>query len=365
MNILLCMYQFHTGGGALQVVVDLAHAARQHGHSATMLARDVPVSAQMGAERFFTGNKLQDWWRLWSRLKQERYDIVHVHDRYCSLLINLIPGAPVSVQTNHVAYRNFRRLTQFAHCVVGCSHSMDAHHAEFFGLPPERRALIPNGVNARQPDPAVAERLRALLPPAARGRRLCLTVARLNPQKGHRFLLSAIQKLPAALRQSWYFVWCGSGELESSLQQQAEALNLQEDLYFAGQTQAVAEWLSLGDAFVLPSLYEGLPLALLEAMSAGLPCLATAVDGNREALQHQHNGLLCRAEDAEDLCQALTQLLSECELRDRLGAQAQADYLQHWTFKRTWKQYEALYQRLAGGSDVERLQTSTSSSHAR
>lgn len=351
MKILQAIYQFQTGGGSLQVAVDLTQAARRSGHQVDLLAREVPVSAAVGAEGFFSGNKLWDGWRLWQRLSQQRYDIIHVHDRYCSWLVRLLPLAPPSVQTNHLAYRTRRHLTRFADCVVGCSQAMDRHHAEFFGLPNRRRALIPNGVSFRVPDSASLATLRQALPDPLRHRKICISVARLSPQKGHTHLLRAIAHLPDSLRRDWCFVLAGDGELAPQLQQQARKHGLRE-VVFLGHTSAVPEWLALAEVFVLPSLYEGLPLALMEAMAAGLPCLATAVDGNQELLTPEHNGLLCQPADPADLSQVLERLLADAALCQRLGQQAQADYWQQWTFERTWQQYEALYHQISQSSEA-------------
>lgn len=347
MKILQAIYQFQSGGGALQVVVDLANAARSDGHTVTVLSKDTPISAAAGAERFFTGNKVKDWWRLWQRCQQEQYDIIHVHDRYCSLLVSLIPQAPASVQTNHIAYRTRRRLTRFADRVVGCSHSMDRHHAEFFQLPESRRALIPNGVYFARPEATKVAALQQNLTATVGDRQICLTVARLSQQKGHSYLLEAIALLPASLRQSWCFVFAGDGDLEMQLRERAVQLGILDDVVFLGHTTDVPQWLALAQAFVLPSLYEGLPLALLEAIAAGLPCIATAVDGNLEVLRHGENGLLCPSADAASLSQALVTLLDNAALRTELGKQAQADYWNYWTFTRTWQNYESLYLQLS------------------
>jgi glycosyltransferase involved in cell wall biosynthesis len=346
MKILQCIYQFQSGGGSLQVVCDLARAARATGHIVDVLARAVPVAVRAGAEPFFTGNKLRDWWQLRERLRRGGYDLAHVHDRYCALLLRLQPAAPPSVQTNHIAYRTFRRLTRFADCVVGCSQDLDRHHAEFFGLPASRRATITNGVTVRPPHAEVIQRLRTSLPPAVAGRKLCLTVARLSTQKGHTYLIEAIARLDPALRRDWAFVWCGGGELEPHLRGAITATGLACDVVLVGNTPDVPEWLAMAEAFVLPSLYEGLPLALLEAMAAGLPCLATDVGGNGEALVHGNTGLLCPAGDPAALSTALALLLSDAGLRRRLGGKARAAYERHWTFERTWSEYENLYRRL-------------------
>jgi glycosyltransferase involved in cell wall biosynthesis len=247
-------------------------------------------------------------------------------------------------------------LTRFATYVVGCSEAMDRHHAEFFGLPARRRAVIQNGVNFYPASFEAVQALKNNLPQRVRQRRICLTVARLAQQKGHRFLLEAIARLPLNLRWEWCFVLAGDGELADQLQAQAAQLGLGEELHFLGHTTQVPAWLALAEVFVLPSLYEGLPLSLLEAMAQGLPCIATAVDGNREVLRDQENGLLCPAADGPSLAQTLEVLLTNPAFRQRLGNQAQADYQSYWTFERTWQAYETLYRRLSGASTLETLQ---------
>ncbi|MFQ3612149.1 MAG: glycosyltransferase family 4 protein [Cyanobacteriota bacterium] len=344
MKIWHALYQSKTGTGTLQVVLDLQAAAQAAGHTVSILARDAQVFAEAGAERFFTGNKLWDWLRFGQRIAQDSPDLVHVHDRYCSLLLRGIPNRPPSVQTNHIAYTTRRRFTLLADVVVGCSEAMDRHHAEFFNLPSHRRAVIQNGITARLPDPEQVAQLRQSLP--GQGKKLCLTVARLEPEKGHRYLLEAIAGLDPALRKEWRFVMAGSGSLENALQKQAQQLGLDADVFWVGHTSQVPEWLALAEVFVLPSLLEGLPLSLLEAMAAGLACLATDVGGTAEALHPQRNGLLIPPEDVPALREGLTQLLGNAQLRRQLGQAAHADYQRHWRFERTWQQYEALYQRL-------------------
>ncbi|MEN9222056.1 MAG: glycosyltransferase, partial [Thermostichus sp. BF3_bins_97] len=178
MKILHALYQSKTGTGTLQVVLDLQSAAQAAGHSVSILARDAQVFEDAGAERFFTGNKLWDWLRFWQRIDKESPDVIHVHDRYCSLLLRGIPNRPPSLQTNHIAYTTRRRLTLLADVVVGCSQAMDRHHAQFFNLPQQRRAVVQNGISARSPNPETVAELKRSLPPHWQPKNLCLTVAR-------------------------------------------------------------------------------------------------------------------------------------------------------------------------------------------
>ncbi len=342
MRILQTLYHCQTGGGSLQVVQDLATAARQSGHEVDILLPQRSLFQGAG-ELFFTGHKFLDWFRFWQRLQANVYDLVHVHDRYCSLLLRGIPHRPPSVQTNHTLYTTHPRLTLLADRVVACSQTMDHHHATFFKVAAARRRYIPNGVHQPLPSLQRLHQLQDQIPSHLRSRDLCVTVARLSPQKGHTYLLQAIAQLPENLRQQWAFVFAGSGDLQLSLQLQAIDLGINDTIIWLGHTTDIAEWLTLASVFVLPSLFEGLPLSLLEAMAMGLPCLVSAVDGNLDVIRHGENGWVCPPAAAAALAQHLASLLHDPDLRSTLGHQAQQDYHRYWSFERTWDQYQELY----------------------
>jgi glycosyltransferase involved in cell wall biosynthesis len=147
------------------------------------------------------------------------------------------------------------------------------------------------------------------------------TVARFTHQKGHAFLLDAA---PAVLKAfpRVHFIFAGDGPLRGMLQARAEQLGLRDRVHFLGFRTDVPDMLNAFDAFVLPSLYEGLPNAVLEAMACGLPVVATRVDGTPEAVVHGKSGLLVDPADSRQLADALIRLLSNARLRGRLGRSA-------------------------------------------
>ncbi len=351
MRILQTLYHCKSGGGSLQVMLDLATAAQNSGYQVDLLG-PADLSVSEASKPFFTGNKLRDWLALWRWLRHGSYDLVHVHDRYCSLLLRGIPYRPPSLQTNHTIYSSRRRLTLFADRVVACSSTMDKHHATYFHLPSFRRNYIPNGVHVPQPNSCQLIKIKSQLKPYVGKRLVCLTVARLSPQKGHHYLLEAISQLHQTIRRQWLFVFAGDGEFRPELERKATTLQVQDSIIWLGHTTHVAEWLTLADAFVLPSLFEGLPLSLLEAMAVGLPCLTTAVDGNLDVIIHKQNGYLVSAANSTDLCLGLQEFLSDSSLRQKIRSQAQKDYLRYWSFQRTWQQYESLYLELVYGSPI-------------
>ena len=121
--------------------------------------------------------------------------------------------------------------------------------------------------------------------PVTRDRPIVLTVARLDPQKGHRYLLAAATEVPEAV-----FALVGEGGERAALENQARTLGVAERVRFLGHRDDVPELLAACDLFVLPSLYEGLPLSVLEAMAAAKPVVATAIDGTTEAVVHEVTG---------------------------------------------------------------------------
>jgi glycosyltransferase involved in cell wall biosynthesis len=114
-------------------------------------------------------------------------------------------------------------------------------------------------------------------------------LARIESQKNPLFLVGLLPDLPERVR----LVWVGDGRLRGELLDTAERLGVRNRVRVDGWRSDARARLAGFDAFALPSQYEGLPLAVLEAMAAGLPCVASDVDGNREALVHGESGYLC------------------------------------------------------------------------
>ncbi len=178
--------------------------------------------------------------------------------------------------------------------------------------PRRKMEVIHNAVDptpfSRPPDPALR---RAL----ADERPLVLAVARLDPQKGHRYLLTAATEVPDAI-----FALAGDGPERPALEELADRLGVRDRVRFLGARSDVADLLAACDVFVLPSLFEGFPISVLEAMAAGCPVIATAIGGTDEVVIHGESGLLVPPADPPALASALRLLLADTDLRARLSA---------------------------------------------
>jgi glycosyltransferase involved in cell wall biosynthesis len=147
----------------------------------------------------------------------------------------------------------------------------------------------------------------------------------------------------------------GEGQELDRLLAQREALGLQQSLHLSGYWPSVAEALAALDVFVLPSLMEGHPLAILEAMAASLPVVATRVGGNAEAVEDGVTGLLVPAADPRALADAVVALLRDPERRRAMGQAARQRFEERFSLARAVGANEEIYaecwKRHIGGAD--------------
>jgi glycosyltransferase involved in cell wall biosynthesis len=209
--------------------------------------------------------------------------------------------------------------------------------------------VIPSGVDvdrfASQP-PACEAKARLGLDP---GRPVFGTVGRLEERKGHEQLLHAARTVLAlsnGLRPQLLIV--GDGPLQARLAQQTNDLGMTESVHFTGGLADVRLPLAAMDVFVLPSHAEGMSNALLEAMAAGRPVVATAVGGTNEVLDGEHTGVLVPADNAAAMAEAVLALFSDRPRAERLAAAGQRRVIEHFSARAMVARLERLYEeRLA------------------
>jgi glycosyltransferase involved in cell wall biosynthesis len=141
-------------------------------------------------------------------------------------------------------------------------------------------------------------------------KKIVCTVGRLMPVKGLGHLLRAAQRL-VAVRDDVVFAIVGDGPLKGELLRMVRELGIEQRVFFLGFRRDVREVLSSADAFVLTSLHEGIPMSLLEAMSIGLPAVATRVGGIPEVIEDGSSGFLVTPGDEEAIAAAIVAALSE------------------------------------------------------
>jgi len=214
--------------------------------------------------------------------------------------------------------------------------------------------LISNGVELPPRDaftPDERQNLRDALGLDSAGE-LVIAVGRLTRQKGHMILLEAI---PAVLESHPHTVFAlvGDGPLRQELENQAVNLGIEKSVRFLGTREDVYALLYAADLFVLPSLSEGLPMALLEAMGMGLPVIASDLDGIASVLENGRHGLLIPPGEVKSLSLSLISLLSDAALRAQLAEEGCRLVRAQYTLERMCADYENLFVRLHRGERVQ------------
>jgi len=158
------------------------------------------------------------------------------------------------------------------------------------------------------------------------------SVGRLSTEKGHRFMVSAFHKLcaEAPVGAQLYLIIVGDGKEEQPLKQQATQLGIREQIHFAGFQGSPTEWMQMMDCLVQPSLTEGTPNTVLEALCLKLPVIASAVGGVPDLIVDGKNGLLVPAANVDQMADAMKRMWLSPDLRSRLAAGAE-DLLQEYS----------------------------------
>jgi glycosyltransferase involved in cell wall biosynthesis len=257
--------------------------------------------------------------------------IVHTHLQSPNLYGRLaarLCRVPLIVATEHNVYeakaRRYvaveRMLAHSTDALVAVSEEVQRFLSAQIGVPASRIRVIRNGVTLPPPSPAGVAALERRVGNTAGVLRIS-TVASLTPKKGHAVLLHALVELRnRGVRCVALFA--GEGPERARLESLATQLNLGDAVHLLGGVNNIADVLAATDIFVLPSLIEGLPLALLEAMHAGMPIVATAVGGVPEAIASGSNGLLVPSGDAAALAAAIAELEGSQERRETMGRRA-------------------------------------------
>ena len=318
------------GGAENVLLTTLRRLDRTQYHSVVCCLQDKGV---LGAEVEKLGVKLIELHKLqkggWDRsiiddlvdvIQREKIDLVHGHLYHANLYARFAAKCAKvpSVITVHNTYakRKWHRqllnwyLARSTARIIAVSDSIRDDVIRFDRVSPDRVITILNGIDTErsQSSLTLAEaRSRLQLPLDAK---VLVTIGRLVEQKGHTILLQALHQLQQNGSHDIYAVLVGDGPWRQRLQEQAAALGLEQHVRFLGTRTDIGDILRAADLYVMPSLWEGLGLALLEGMAAGLPVLASRVGGMVEVLGEGQYGYLVPTNDVNALVQQLSLLLA-------------------------------------------------------
>lgn len=308
-------------------------------------------------------NDLRATWRLFRLLRRERFDVVHTHSSKAGIVGRFaarMAGVPVVVHTVHgwgfnphqswpvralyVALERVCAPMTSALVVVGAPNA-DVGLALGIGRPGQYH-LIRSGIEIEAyrdvPIGKDDARARLRLPPEAF---VFGSVGRLGEQKSPLALLAAFERVAAASARA-HLVFVGDGPQHAELEAAIARAGLAGRVHLTGLRRDVPELLRAFDAFVLASRWEGLPRVFPQAMAAGLPIVATRVDGASDAVVPGENGWLVEVGDVEGLAQRMLELASDPAAARRMGVAGLAR-VDEYSARRMVDQLEVLYARLA------------------
>lgn len=297
--------------------------------------------------------------RLAQVLRRRQVDILHSHMFRASLFaspVGWLCRVPVILETPHLreSWRHGwlkgrfvvdRWVGRFVDYYIAVSEANARYLVQQKGLPAEKITVIRPGSDLRRFDasrPAPVGLRNSL--GFAEDDPVLIVAGRLEPQKGHRVLLDA---LPSVLREfpRTRLVCLSEGSLRAELERQVDHLGLKGAVRFVGYQPDVRDWLALADLSVLPSFYEGLPLAAVESLAMEKPVVATAVDGTPEVVLDGKSGFVVPPGNPARLAEAICRLLRDPELRQHMGRAGRQWTLECLSQERLLQETTALYLR--------------------
>lgn len=354
-------------GGAEQTIVNLCGWLQTQGHAVTVVTcRDGWLAQQLRDRDIETlvvpKRRLVDLKTLSTILRiarERRADVLHAHE--LPMMVGLAAAARVrglplvaTIQgRENIAARRRRRLAcrfagHWCRKVVAVSEAMNRFLVEDLRLPKAKVQTIYNAIDVERYQPAAdRSKLRQALgiPPSAH---VIGTAGSLYPVKGQTHLLQALARVVRKFPDTVCLI-AGRGELLSVLQHEAAALDLEHRVKFLGFRSDIPEVLSAMDIFILPSLSEGLPLALLEAQAAGKPGVATDVGGNPEVIEEGKTGYLVPPARPDLLAERIALLLHDPGRARAMGENARSRVRQVFGLETMGREYLSLYLRSANG----------------
>jgi glycosyltransferase involved in cell wall biosynthesis len=356
-------------GGLERLAVDLAYCQLADGHvpiiyCLTHPGRIAAEAAERGVPvRSFekpAGPHLSTVCKMARQLRRDRPDVLHTHNHlvhHYGVVAGRLAGVPVIVNTRHRAEFRFvagphgsqnttestgkksdllfRSTLPWVGCVVLISEATRQFFVRYRGIPEAKTRVILNGAHLE----------RFLNAPAHPGSNLPRVrfgiAARLVAEKDHFTLLRAFATVSAEIPGAELQI-AGDGPLRDRLVAFAQELNLTSCVTFVGALPDTAQFLSQLDIFVLSSLNEGLPLALLEAMAAGVPVVATRAGGVEEAARDGHGAYLAVIGDSDDLARAMIRMARAPDMA-RIGALGRQIVQERFRIEGTWQEYYKLF----------------------
>ena len=296
----------------------------------------------------FSPKVLFSFFKLLPYIKKNKIDIIHANTRVTQVLGCLLGSfsAKPLVSTCHGFFkpRVFRKILPcWGRRVIAISQQVKDHLIDDFKVQADKIELINNGIDLKRfngPEGFDKELIRSEI--GLDDGPVVGIVGRLSDVKGHIYLIEALSIIAREIPEVKLLI-VGEGKMFGQLEALSKRLKIEDKVYFINSVMDTRKVLSVMDIFAMPSLKEGLGLALMEAMASGLAVVGSDVGGIKTLIAHGENGLLVEPEDSKGLAGAITQLLKDKEKRRILGENARKFISTNFSSQKMSDETERLY----------------------
>jgi sugar transferase (PEP-CTERM/EpsH1 system associated) len=351
-------------GGLQQIVVNLAQNICKEKYNISVLClrnlgEYVPEFERLGIRVFFVKKGKRTNYFLFLRiarlLRKEKIRIIHTHNSQSLVdgtLGALLSGVRNIIHTEHGrVFPDKRRymlmervLSRFVFKVVGVSDQTAHNMNKYVKIPPSKITTIVNGIDgAKYHNKFAADEKKAELgidPQAP----VIGMIGRLVKEKGLEYLILALKTIVRSY-PSIRLLIVGQGILQNHLKELVIQNGLQDNVLFTGGRLDTPQLYKVFDLFVLPSISEGLPMVLLEAMASGCPIIATEVGGIPSLIRHGFNGSLVPSKDPDSLAKEILKLLADTEKRNEYIENGKQIFNKSYDVRVMTRKYESLYEQ--------------------
>ncbi len=336
MNILFLANHLNVGGIS-SYLFTLASGLKEKGHNVYLASSGGELAGKFSAsgikhitaalktKKEISPKIIYSFFKLRKAIKTNNIDLIHSNSRTTQVLGNLLSraaGVP-HIFTCHGFFKpKFSR--RFFPCwgrhVIAISREVKEHLIFDFKLDEKKISVINNGIDIKKfGDFSQRDNTRKSL--GINNEPLVGIIARLSDVKGHIYLIRAMPKVIKSFASSKLLI-IGEGKMKGILVKEADDSGIKGNVLFIPEAKNTNEMLSAMDVFVMPSLQEGLGLALMEAMAQGVAVVGSRVGGIKTLIQDKINGLLVGPADVEGLAEAIIMLLKDTQIRRNLGINA-------------------------------------------